>query len=165
MIEVRKATIHDVSCIVDFNLAMAWESEKLKLDAQILRAGVTAVIEERAPGFYLMANDSASSQVVGSLLVQYEWSDWRNGNFYWIHSVYVIPSARGQGVFKALYNEVEKIGNREEGFRGLRLYVEKDNSNARQVYEKLGMKESYYRIYSSKIVSATARMSASRGNG
>jgi GNAT superfamily N-acetyltransferase len=94
----------------------------------------------------------AGGEVIGQLMITYEWSDWRNGNFWWIQSVYVRPDWRGEGVFRRLYQEVERQARQLGGSCGLRLYVELDNTRAQQVYARLGMRETAYKIYESDFV-------------
>jgi ribosomal protein S18 acetylase RimI-like enzyme len=84
--------------------------------------------------------------LIGQLMITYEWSDWRNGWFWWIQSVYVLPGRRGRGVFKALYKEVCFIAKSEENVVGIRLYVEEHNLNAKKVYESMGMKPAGYEV-------------------
>jgi len=134
-ISIRKAGSADVETMVEFNVAMARETEDK----------VRAVIEDPTRGFYLLAE--FEGRLVGQLMVTYEWSDWRNGNFWWIQSVYVLPDFRGKKIFSILYRDVEATAKSEGGVAGLRLYVEKDNRVARKVYVNMGMRESDYRMY------------------
>ena len=144
-ITVGKATPDDVDAIAQFNIAMAAETEDLTLDPSTVRAGVAGVLNDTDRGFYLVAR--SEGDLVGSLMITYEWSDWRNGNLWWIQSVYVVPSSRGQGIFRRLYEEVTAFAKDDQGVRGIRLYVEKDNHNAQQVYQRLGMSETAYRVF------------------
>ena len=144
-ISIRKAVAADAGTIVDFNVAMAQETEDKGLDRELVTKGVQAVIEDPGKGFYLLAE--FEGRIVGQLMVTFEWSDWRNGNFWWIQSVYVLPEFRGKKIFSILYREVEAMAKRQGGVPGLRLYVEKDNSVARKVYVNMGMSESDYRMY------------------
>jgi GNAT superfamily N-acetyltransferase len=141
----RKARIEDLSTIVRFQLAMASETENLKLDHAICTQGVSAVFKNSHLGEYYIAENHG--QVVGSMLIIPEWSDWRNGVVLWIHSVYVIPEERKSGVFKALYETIQKVGSTRDDFRGLRLYVDKRNTAAQAVYQKLGMSNHHYELY------------------
>jgi len=86
-------------------------------------------------------------EIVGSLMVIFEWSDWRNGFFWWVQSVYVKPEYRRRGVFKKLYEYVRRAASERDDVCGLRLYVEKDNDMAQTVYGRLGMKKTNYRLY------------------
>ncbi|HCX87483.1 MAG TPA: GNAT family N-acetyltransferase [Gammaproteobacteria bacterium] len=144
-ITVGKATSDDVDAIAQFNIAMANETEDLALDRSTVRAGVRGVLNANDSGFYLVAR--SGHQAIGSLLITYEWSDWRNGNLWWIQSVYVVPSSRGQGIFRLLYEKVVSLAKSANGVRGIRLYVEKDNLNAQTVYQRLGMSETAYRVF------------------
>ena len=144
-ITVAKATSDDVDAIAQFNIAMASETEDLTLDRSTVHAGVRAVLNSSDRGFYLVAH--SQEKLVGSLMITYEWSDWRNGNLWWIQSVYVVPSSRRQGIFRALYEDVESLAQGAPDVRGIRLYVEMDNRNAQAVYQELGMSETAYRVF------------------
>ena len=144
-IAVGGATTEDVAAIAQFNIAMAAETEDLALDPQTVHAGVAAVVSDDRRGFYLVAR--SDGKAVGSLMITYEWSDWRNGNLWWIQSVYVVPSARKQGIFRLLYNSVISLAKQSGDAAGVRLYVEKDNRGAQEVYRKLGMSETAYRVF------------------
>lgn len=146
---IRCATPADVPNLVQWNAAMARETEAKTLDHAVLTAGVSAVLSEPRRGFYLVAERKGDA--VGSLLVTYEWSDWRNGDFWWIQSVYVIDSARRSGVFRMLYATVEQRA-REAGAVGLRLYVETENARAQQTYAGLGMQRCHYHMYERALV-------------
>ena len=141
---IRSATPADVDDLANWNQAMAWETEHKRLDGGVVRRGVTGVLEQPRRGFYLMAEHDDAA--VGSLLVTFEWSDWRCGDFWWIQSVYVAPIARRGGVFRALYAAVEQRAT-SAGAVGLRLYVETENQRAQQTYEKLGMRPCHYQMY------------------
>ena len=145
-LRVREATMADINALIDFNAAMALETENKTLDPQVLSAGVAAVLAEPRRGFYLVAEDDRA--VVGCLMITYEWSDWRNGDWWWFQSVYVRPDYRRGGVFRALYAEVERLATGRADVAGLRLYVERDNRRAQQTYASLGMREDHYRMYS-----------------
>jgi ribosomal protein S18 acetylase RimI-like enzyme len=141
---VRSATAADIDVIVQFNAAMAVETEAKTLDPAVLRAGVAAVFAEPRRGFYLIAE--RAGEVAGCLLITYEWSDWRNGDWWWLQSVYVRPEHRRGGVFRALYAQVEQLAIARDAF-GVRLYVEQDNRHAQETYIALGMHEEQYRMY------------------
>ena len=143
MLEIRKAIREDVAAIVDFNQKMAFETEGKELDHQVLQSGVSGVFDDASRGFYLVA--IADNQVIGSLMVTYEWSDLRNGNFWWIQSVYVVAGYRRKGVYRALYNEVKRLAKAEA--IGYRLYVEKNNDIAQSTYKSLGMSCCDYDMY------------------
>jgi GNAT superfamily N-acetyltransferase len=144
-LRVRDAGHGDGACIVAFNAAMARETENKELDPDVLRAGVAAVLGEPARGFYLIAE--CDGAVAGCLMVTFEWSDWRNGEWWWLQSVYVAPPFRRCGVFRALYAEVERRAAERANVIGLRLYVERDNLRAQRTYAAQGMFEEGYRLY------------------
>ncbi|MFN7918774.1 MAG: GNAT family N-acetyltransferase [Bryobacteraceae bacterium] len=143
-LRLRSATAADIAIIAAFNRAMALETESLELDPERVEAGVRALFEGRGAGFYLLAE--ADGEVAGQLMVTYEWSDWRNGNFWWIQSVYVAPEHRLRGVFRALYAEVEKRAREAGNVCGIRLYVEHENHRAQRTYAMLGMRTTAYKI-------------------
>jgi GNAT superfamily N-acetyltransferase len=142
---VRDARAGDLAFIVEANAAMALETEHKVLDRAVLARGVAAVLERPARGFYLIAERAGAP--VGCLLVTYEWSDWRNGDWWWLQSVYVVPQARRGGVFRALHAEVDRRAAATPDVVGLRLYVERDNARAQATYAAIGMHETAYRLY------------------
>jgi ribosomal protein S18 acetylase RimI-like enzyme len=142
---VRMAALRDAPHLVSFNMAMAHETEELALDEATVLAGVRGLFERPEYGFYLVAE--IGGEVVGGLMVTPEWSDWRNGVFWWVQSVYVRPERRGQGVYRALYDEVRRLAREHGEVCGIRLYVEKDNRRAQAVYRRLGMSETHYRLF------------------
>ena len=142
-IDIRTAKGSDVPFLVECNAAMALETEHKALDRAVLTCGTQAVFNDPRRGFYLVAE--RDGEPAGCLLITYEWSDWRNGDWWWFQSVYVTPAARRHGVFRALYADVERRA-RAAGAVGLRLYVERDNARARQTYASLGMEEEAYRM-------------------
>lgn len=143
--EIRLAEREDAAALVEFNQAMAIETEGKQLDPETLRKGVEAVFASSDKGFYVVAEDGGG--IVGGLMVTFEWSDWRNGWFWWVQSVYVVPDARGKGLYSQLYDFVKKKADEQGGVCGFRLYVESDNLGAQRVYEKAGMKRSHYEMY------------------
>ncbi len=144
-IHVRAAVPDDVEVIASMNGRMAVETEGRPLDAGRLRSGVQAVFQDAGKGCYFVAE--SQSKPAGCLLVTREWSDWRNGWFWWIQSVFVEPDCRGAGVFRALYERVQADAREDPGVCGLRLYVDDDNRSAQSVYERLGMTQTQYKLY------------------
>lgn len=143
--EIRLATQADVESLVDFNQAMALETEGKQLSSELLRAGVSAVFGDEKKGFYVVVEDNGA--VAAGLMVTTEWSDWRNGWFWWIQSVYVRPEHRGGGLYGRMYDFVKERAAEAGDVCGFRLYVEKENERAQRVYEKLGMERTYYLMY------------------
>ncbi len=143
-IKVRLAKPMDADRLIEFNLRMAEETEDKQLDSKVLASGVNAILADPKYGFYLVAE--VDGEVVGSLMVTTEWSDWRNGRFWWIQSVYVAPKFRRQGVFRALYEDARGRAKNETCVCGCRLYVERDNAPAQIVYSRLGLKETKYKM-------------------
>jgi GNAT superfamily N-acetyltransferase len=144
MITVRKAIPSDASSIIDFQQKMAWETEELKLDPETVRMGVNAVFEDHSRGQYYVAEEDEN--LIASLLITYEWSDWRNCNVWWLQSVYVLPEYRRQGIFRQMYNHIRLLAEKND-IGGLRLYVETKNSAAKKTYESLGMSSEHYSFY------------------
>lgn len=142
---VRQATRADAPILIEFNCAMALETERKELLPEVIGAGVRALLANPAAGFYVVAE--AEGRTVGALLVTKEWSDWRNGTFWWIQSVYVRPELRRQGVYKALYRHVKEMAAKDPGVCGFRLYVERENTRAQSTYTSLGMQETSYRVF------------------
>jgi ribosomal protein S18 acetylase RimI-like enzyme len=144
-IKIRVAEKSDLASLVTFNQLMAWETEQKTLDESILCKGVAALIADHNKGFYLVAEQD--KKVLGSLMVTSEWSDWRNGVFWWVQSVYISPDFRRQGVYAQLYAEVKILAEQQQNICGFRLYVEKENLIAQKTYESLGMEQSHYLMY------------------
>ncbi len=139
---IRPARPDDAATIVAYNLALAWETEGKRLDPEIVTAGVQALLSDPQRGFYTVAE--ADAQVVGQTLITYEWSDWRNGWFWWLQSVYVAPAWRRRGVFRALFTYLCERAAHAGDVIGLRLYVERDNLTAQQTYAALGWRPAGY---------------------
>ncbi len=139
---VRIAKIEDINSILDFQLAMAKETETIDLDPETVFKGVSAVIEDRNKGCYYLAE--TDGKIIGSLLTTYEWSDWRNGTVIWIQSVYVIPGYRRRGVYSKLYSHVKQMVLDDKNLKGIRLYADKMNHSAQKAYKKLGMNADHY---------------------
>lgn len=142
---IREAQLSDLPYLVSFQLQMAFETEELKLDETVLSKGMQAVLDDRNKGQYFVAE--IAGEIVGSLMITYEWSDWRNGMIWWIQSVYVSRLFRGQKVYSALYNYVKKMVIADVNLKGLRLYVDKTNFIAQQIYSKLGMNGEHYTTF------------------
>ena len=142
---IRSACTDDISDIAQFNIAMAQETEERQLDPETIQSGVSGVIQNHAHGFYLIAE--RDQVAVGSLLITFEWSDWRNGTLWWIQSVYVKPEHRRMGVFRALDDAVIARAQAAKSVRGIRLYVEQENLDAQSVYQKLSMQKTPYQMF------------------
>ena len=143
--EVRVAQPDDVETIAEFTRSIAWETENVRLDPEVVLKGVQEGLRDPALGFYVVAETSDS--IVGCLMVTYEWSDWRNGVQWWLQSVYVRSDFRGKGVFRQLWDFTFDLATKKPGVCGIRLYVEKDNESAQSVYKSVGMKDTDYRVY------------------
>jgi len=144
-VNYRRAVIADAATIVEFQIAMARETEDVELDREVCTKCQVAVFADPQHGFYLVGEQDG--HVVVSTMITYEWSDWRNGVVWWIQSVYVAPEARGQGVYKGLYRYVQTLANADAGVRGIRLYVDTRNARAQQVYARLGMNGEHYQVF------------------
>ena len=142
---IRVATPDDAAILVAFNAAMARETEKKELLPQVIGAGVRALLANPASGFYVVAEDGG--RLVGSLMITKEWSDWRNGSFWWIQSVYVRPEARRRGVYRSLYRHIQGLAAADPGVCGFRLYVERENAVAQETYRALGMHTTRYLVF------------------
>lgn len=142
---IRNATVDDARALAEFNRRMALETEGLSLLPPVLLSGVKAVFEDPARGFYVVAETRRG--LVAALMITREWSDWRDGEWWWIQSVYVRPSFRRRGVYRSLYRHVTDCAGRARNVCGLRLYVERENRVAQQTYAALGMRETRYKVF------------------
>lgn len=144
-LEIRSAVPTDAQTIAEFNRRLAYESEGLELDPQTVAKGVAAVMADATKGRYFIAEGNGAA--VGQTLVTLEWSDWRNGYWWWIQSVYVDQSWRRRGVFRALYCHIEQEARNTPGVIGLRLYVEHENETAQTAYLNIGMLRTSYHFF------------------
>jgi len=141
---IRTATLADVKTIAQNNVALAAETEGLQLDLKVVESGVRRVVIDDQRGRYYLAE--RAGRVIGQMLITREWSDWRDDWFWWIQSVYVLPEARGAGVYSLLHRYVEQLARRTPGVCGLRLYVDRRNTTAIQIYRQLGLQPTNYEL-------------------
>lgn len=164
-VNIRRATMSDLHTVVTFNAALARETENRTLNVQILQSGVEALLQDPSKGWYAVAEtsrDCGHLVVVGQILVTFEWSDWRNGNFWWLQSVYVHPDYRQKGIFRQLYDYVHTQTHMNPGnICGLRLYVEGTNYEAQQAYANLGFQQTAYHMYEKEFLSSPVPKSIS----
>ena len=144
-IRIRPATAGDAKALVDFAAAMALETERKVLLRDVISTGVHHLLAHPSMGFYVMAE--CEGEVAGSLMVTTEWSDWRNGNFWWVQSVYVRPQFRRRGVYRQLYQYLQKRAAEDATVCGFRLYVERDNLRAQATYRAAGMEQTHYILF------------------
>ncbi|MBI9051111.1 MAG: GNAT family N-acetyltransferase [Anaerolineaceae bacterium] len=142
---IRRATLPDAAIIAEYNVAMALETENIKLDPGTVNAGVNALLASPASEFYIVAE--VDGNIAACLLITTEWSDWRNGVFWWIQSVYVAPSHRRKGLYRTMYSRIKEMANKEENVCGFRLYVDKENLAAQKTYRSLGMEPMHYILF------------------
>jgi GNAT superfamily N-acetyltransferase len=141
---IRKAITEDAPVIIDFQQKMAWETEQMTLKPETIKNGVNGVFMNPARGTYWVAEENG--EIIASLLITYEWSDWRNADVWWFQSVYVLPEWRRKGIFRSMYKTIKDEADLN-GIAGMRLYVETNNSSAQATYEALGMQSEHYRMY------------------
>ncbi len=141
----REAQETEYKVIAGFQEKMAWETEKFRLNTETVLKGVSAVFKDKSKGKYYIIE--VDGKIIASLLTTYEWSDWRNSFVLWIQSVYVLPEYRAKGVFKLMYSEIKKIVKNNSNYSGIRLYVDKTNTKAAEVYKKIGMTGEHYYLF------------------
>lgn len=144
----------DAAVIAEFNLRLAEETEDLCLDPAVVRAGVEALLEDPAKGIYFVAE--INGVLAGQVMITYEWSDWRNGNLWWLQSVFIRPEFWQQGVFRALFTHLQQLARSRQDVSALRLYMHADNARARRSYERLGMRRTRYEVFEMDVSSARA---------
>lgn len=149
---IRPGRLDDVERLVAFSQAMALETEGRRLDTDRLERGTRALLNSTVHGFFMVAERPQTNQVVGQLMITYEWSDWRNALFWWIQSVYVDQAWRRQGVFRSMHAKVIERAKADPGVCGVRLYVESENRIAQEVYRKVGLKPSSYAVFENDFV-------------
>ena len=143
-IHVRQATPADIEPVLEFNRLLAKESEGKELDLAVLRPGVAAALADTNKGLYFLAEEDGAP--LGQMGVTYEWSDWRNGWFWWLQSVYVRAEARRRGVFRAIFEHIRQQAGKDPTVVGLRLYVERDNTRAHATYQRLAFEWTSYLV-------------------
>lgn len=144
-LQIRPGRPGDAETIAELQILMARETEDLELDRGTVGRGVRAVLDDSSKGEYWIAE--AEGRVVGCLMVTTEWSDWRDGAVLWVQSLYVLPEARGQGVYRRLYEHLKSRVEASPRLMGIRLYVDKRNVTAQRVYERLGMSREHYELF------------------
>ncbi|HTU17286.1 MAG TPA: GNAT family N-acetyltransferase [Gemmataceae bacterium] len=144
-LSIRRAVLADAAVVSEFNRLLAQESEGKTLDAAVLAAGVAAGLADPAKSVYFLAEEDGAA--VGQIMYTMEWSDWRNGWFWWIQSVYVRAEARRRGIFRALYEHVHQAARADGQVIGLRLYVERGNQIAQETYQRMGMESAGYLVF------------------
>lgn len=144
-VHIRTGEESDAAALAEFNIAMALETENKMLTLEVVSNGVQTLLKNPKYGFYVIAEKSG--EITGSLMVTTEWSDWRDGEFWWVQSVYVRRDCRRQGIYRRLYEYIKMKAEERGNVCGFRLYVERDNAVAQQAYSKLGMSETFYRVF------------------
>jgi ribosomal protein S18 acetylase RimI-like enzyme len=138
---IRAAAGADLETIADFNVRLAEETEGTSLDRETVRQGVRTLLSDETRGSYFVA---CAGGIIGQMMHTREWSDWRNGDIWWVQSVYVHPDFRRQGVFRSLYGHLKTLAKSNPGVVGLRLYVEQENHAAQATYAGAGMRRTRY---------------------
>jgi ribosomal protein S18 acetylase RimI-like enzyme len=141
-LSIRRATHADAATVTEFNRLLALETEHKTLDLKVLRPGVDAALGDPSRAWYFLCEDQGD--IIGQTMLTFEWSDWRNGWIWWIQSVYVRSDARRRGVFRLLFEHIRTLATQTPGVVGIRLYVERENTNAQQTYERLGLEKTAY---------------------
>ncbi len=144
-VNIRIASLKDASAIADFNRVMALETENKILDTEVLSQGVTSIFKKPELGFYVVAE--LNNKFVGCLMITTEWSDWRNGIFWWIQSVYIHPKHRRGGIYSKMYEHIKTLAADNSQVCGFRLYVDRENEIAQKGYVSLGMKKTNYLLF------------------
>lgn len=152
--QIRKATLDDVDVMVEMQLSMAMETERLTLDRETVKRGVIFPLKNPNVAEYYLAecevpienSNKTEKKIIAMLMTTFEWSEWRAGSILWIQSVYVIPQHRRRGVFHLMYKHVKEIVDKSDYLIGIRLYVEENNEQAVATYEKVGLKQEHYRM-------------------
>ena len=142
--EIRPAQFDDWPVITDFNTRLAEETEGKRLEPNTIAQGVRTLLSQPQHGRYFVA--CIEGRVVGQIMHTREWSDWRNGEIWWLQSVYVQNEFRQQGVFRALFAHLQSLAHASPDVIGLRLYVEEHNTRAQEAYRTLGLQRAGYTV-------------------
>lgn len=152
---IRLAEPRDLESLVTYNMALASETEDRQLERSLLQSGVESILADSTKGFYVVMEHRPTGEMIGQLLITFEWSDWRNAVFWWLQSVYVHKDWRRKGVFKTLYDYVLAEGKRRGNVAGIRLYVEQDNAVAQEVYTQAGLSTAPYKVFETDFILPT----------
>lgn len=144
-LKIRQPLENELERIADYQVDMAWETESFRLDKETVKKGVKHVYNNPAIGCYWVAE--VDGKMAGALLTLYEWSDWRNSQLLWVHSLYVETAFRQKGIFKTMYTLLQEEVKSRDDLAGIRLYVDKTNLKAQKVYEAIGMTKEHYELY------------------
>jgi ribosomal protein S18 acetylase RimI-like enzyme len=144
-IQMLEANPDDWRAIADLQGKMAWETEGLTLNPDLIEPGVQALLQDRNKGIYYKLLDN--QQIIGCVMTTFEWSDWRNGYVIWIQSLYLLPDYRGRGLYKAMYQYLQAMVSESSTYKGIRLYVDKTNQAAIEVYKALKMNNQHYEMF------------------
>ena len=143
-VKIREAGKTDIPILAQHNQALANETENIELNTKTILSGVSKALD-REDCHYFVAE--FNGEVAGQIMITHEWSDWRNGLFWWIQSVYVKKEYRRKGVFRKMYKFIHERAIADKKCTGIRLYVENNNSVAQNVYNNLGMVETHYKLF------------------
>lgn len=142
---MAEATSADWEALVDLQIKLAWETEKLELNKEILSSGMKNLLADTHKGKYYKLLDNQA--IIGCMLNTYEWSDWRDGWVIWIQSLYILSEYRGQGLYRLMYEYIQETVAQSSDYKGIRLYVDKTNLKAIEVYKSLGMNNQHYELF------------------
>lgn len=145
---IKIAKLQDAYKIAQNNIMLAEESENMKIQYEKVLKGVRGIIADKKKGFYLVIEQE--NEILGQIMVTYEWSDWRGKNIWWLQSIYVQEKWRRKGLMGKMLEEIKKM-SREYDVFAIRLYVHEGNKNAIEAYEHIGMEKSPYYIFSLEI--------------
>ncbi|EAY25130.1 GNAT family N-acetyltransferase [Microscilla marina] len=144
-IYIETASVQDAELLADLQCKMAWETEEYMLDRNTVLQGLQALFNDVSKGIYYKVTHN--EQVIGCMLNTFEWSEWRNGYVLWIQSLYIVPEFRAQGLFKLMYQYLQHKVKADNNLMGIRLYVDKTNVKASQVYKAIGMSDEHYTFF------------------
>ncbi len=145
MITIQTAKSEEYAIIAQFQCLMAKETENLILSTKEVTQGVRYILDNPNIGKYIIAE--YQKDIVACLLIQFEWSDWRNKTVIWLHSLYVKKEFRQAGIFKKMYDFIRAMVNNDTRYAGIRLFVDKTNTNAQKAYWAVGMNNQHYELF------------------
>lgn len=145
---VRDATTSDIDTIVAFTVREALEAEGLDTNDAAVRRGVAGAFGEQPVSKYWVAEDG--DEVVGSISVVTEWSNFRGGNYWWIQSLFIVPAHRGTGLVQVLIDHVAGIAQ-AAGALDLRLYARTSNERATHAYVRCGFETAPYTMMTRRL--------------
>ena len=146
LLTIRLARLEDAEKLAEFcGARMDVDNEPVQTEK--LLPGVTAPIKDLSKGMYLVATETHKSELIGCLMITYEWDTGNNAFIWWIQDVFVDSNWRRKGVFQALYKHTIKMAKDKGNVCTIKIHVNDNNLNAQKTYKRIGMTDTSNFMY------------------